>query len=74
LELQALAEVLHVRLSDLMVCPLKDEEEVLRVGWMMVRWLDGGWMVVGWWLDGGWMESLAGQTSPPKMEVGQIRI
>ena len=39
------------------------------VGW----WFDG-WMVVGWWLDGGWMESLAGQTSPPKMEVGQIRI
>lgn len=41
-----------MRLSDLMVCPLKDEEEVLRVGWMMVRWLDGGWMVVGWkvWL------------------------
>lgn len=29
LELQALAEVLHVRLSDLMVCPLKDEEEVV---------------------------------------------
>lgn len=28
-ELQALAEVLQVRLSDLMVCPLKDDEEVV---------------------------------------------
>eukprot|EP00435_Cladocopium_sp_Y103_P058599 s645_g20.t1 len=28
-ELQTLAEVLHVRLSDLMVCPLKDDEEVV---------------------------------------------
>ena len=55
LELQALAEVLHVRLSDLMVCPLKDEEEVLRVGRMMVLWLDGGWMVVGWWFWKVWL-------------------
>lgn len=52
MELEALAEVLHVRLSDLMVCPLKDDEEVLPVGWLVVVGLLDGLMMVGW-LDGG---------------------
>ena len=38
-ELQALAEVLQVRLSDLMVCPLKDDEEVRCAA--LMGWLDG---------------------------------
>ena len=52
MELEALAEVLPVRLSDLMVCPLKDDEEVLPVGWLVVVGLLDGLMMVGW-LDGG---------------------